>query len=68
MAEVRAETPEDVHPVLMETADYWLSLGLAIGTEHPEMATRLLRLIETEEPELVELSADAQHFLAEALA
>jgi hypothetical protein len=67
MAEVRAETPEDVHAVVMETADYWLSLGLAIGTEHPQMASRLLRLIETEEPELLELSADAQHFVAEAL-
>lgn len=67
MAEVRAETSEDLHPLLMETADYWLSLGLAIGTEHPEMASRLLRLIETEEPELVELNADAQHFVAEAL-
>jgi hypothetical protein len=67
MAEVRAKTPEDVHAVLMETADYWLSLGLAIGTEQPEMANRLLRLIETEEPELLELSADAQHFVAEAL-
>ena len=67
MAEVRAETPEDIHAVLMETADYWLSLGLAIGTEQPEMASRLLRLIETEEPELVELNADAQHFVAEAL-
>jgi hypothetical protein len=68
MENVRAETAEDLHPVLMETADYWLSLGLAIGTEHPEMAMRLLRLVETEEPELVELSVDAQHFLAEALA
>jgi hypothetical protein len=67
MAGVRAETPEDVHAMLMETADYWLSLGLAIGTEQPEMANRLLRLIETEEPELLELSADAQHFVAEAL-
>jgi hypothetical protein len=67
MDEVRAETPEEVHVVLMETADYWLSLGLAIGTEHPEMATRLLRLIETEESELVELATDAQHFVAEAL-
>ena len=67
MEDVRAETAEDLHPVLMETADYWLSLGLAIGTEHPEMAMRLLRLIETEEPELVELSADAQQFVAEAL-
>jgi hypothetical protein len=67
MAEVRAETPENVHAVLMETADYWLSLGLAIGTEQPETARRLLRLIETEQPELVELSADAQQFVTEAL-
>ena len=67
MAEVRAETPEEVHAVLMETADYWLSLGLAIGTEQPETARRLLRLIETEEPELLELTADAEHFVAEAL-
>jgi hypothetical protein len=67
MAEVRAETPEEVHAVLMETADYWLSLGLAIGKEQPEAAERLLRLIETEEAALVELSADAQHFVAEAL-
>ena len=67
MEDVRAETAEDVHAVLMETADYWLSLGLAIGTEHPAMASRLLRLIETEEPELVALNADAQHFVAEAL-
>ena len=67
MAEVRAETPDGVHAVLMETADYWLSLGLAIGTEQPEEARRLLRLIETEEPELLELTADAQHFVAEAL-
>jgi hypothetical protein len=51
----------------METADYWLSLGLAIGTEQPETARRLLRLIETEEPELLELTADAEHFVAEAL-
>jgi hypothetical protein len=53
--------------VLMETADYWLSLGLAIGAERPEAATRLLHLIEAEEPERAELTADAQHFVAEAL-
>jgi len=67
MAEVRAETSDEVHAVLMETADYWLSLGLAIGTEQPEAAQRLLRLIETKEPELLELTVDAQHFVAEAL-
>jgi hypothetical protein len=67
MADVRAETPDDVHPVLMETADYWLSLGLAISTAQPEAAARLLQLIETEEPERAELTADAEHFVAEAL-
>ena len=67
MEDVRAETPEDLHPMLLETADYWLSLGLAIGTEQPEMASRLLHLIETEESERVELTVDAQHFVAEAL-
>ncbi len=68
MAEVRAETSEDVHPLLMETADYWLSMGLAIGTAHPEAAHRLLRLIEAEEPERAELGTDAEQFIAEALA
>jgi hypothetical protein len=67
MTEVRAETSEDLHPLLMETADYWLSLGLAIGTEQPEAAGRLLRLIESEEPGRAELTADAQHFVTEAL-
>lgn len=67
MTEVREETPEDVHPVLMETADYWLSLGLAIGTSQPEAAARLLRVIDTEESEPAELTADAEHFINEAL-
>ena len=31
MREVLAESPEDLHGLLLETADYWLSLGLAIG-------------------------------------
>jgi hypothetical protein len=67
MEDVRAETAEEVHPVLLETADYWLSLGLAIGTEQPEAAARLLRLIEADEPERAELTEDAQYFIGEAL-
>ncbi len=67
MADVRAETAEAIHPILMETADYWLSLGLAIGTGHPEAAARLLRLIEAEEPERAELATDAEQFVTEAL-
>ena len=67
MADVREETPEDVHTLLMETADYWLSLGLAIGATQPEAASRLLQLIESDERERDELTADAEHFIAEAL-
>ncbi len=51
MAKVRAETPDRLHAVLMESADHRLSLGLAISAAHPEAVTRLLHLIETEKPE-----------------
>jgi hypothetical protein len=54
-------------PLLMETADYWLSIGLAVGTGHPEAAARLLHLMEAEEPEQVELTADAEQFVTEVL-
>jgi hypothetical protein len=67
MSEVRAQAPEDLQPVLMETADYWLSLGLAIGISRPDAAARLLRVIEAEEPERVELASDAEDFLSRAL-
>lgn len=56
-----------IKSVLVETADYWLSVGLAIGTAQPDAATRLLRLMESEKPGRVELTEDAQHFVAEAL-
>ena len=63
MAEVRTEASEDLHPLLMETADYWLSMGLVIGTADPDAAQRLLRLIEAEEPERAELGTDAKQFM-----
>jgi hypothetical protein len=31
MSEVLDETPEQIHSNLLETADYWLSLGLVLG-------------------------------------
>ena len=67
MAEVRAETPEELHPLLLETADYWLSLGLAVGVQDPEAAARLLRVIEAVGAEREELAVDARHFVAEVL-
>lgn len=68
MDAVLGETPADLHPLLLETADYWLSLGLAIGRSNPDAAGRLLDVIEAEEPERTELDDDAAQFAADALA
>ena len=68
MAEVLTEFPEDVRPDALETADYWLSLGLTIGLERPHQARRLLELIEAEEAERAALAEDAAAFIEEALA
>jgi hypothetical protein len=67
MAEVLDEFPEDVRPHALEVADYWLSLGLAIGLERPHQARRLLELIEADESERVALAEDAAAFVEEAL-
>ncbi len=68
MVEVLEELPDEVRPHALETADYWLSVGLAIGLEHPTQARRLLALIEAEESERADLVRDAAAFLEEALA
>lgn len=68
MQEVLAETPSELHSMLLETADYWLSLGLSIGTTDPDGAARLLAVIESEEPERAELADDAAQFVNDALA
>ena len=68
MAETLDELPEDVRPLALETADYWLSVGLTLGLERPHQARRLLELIETEEAERAELVVDAATFVDEALA
>ena len=68
MAEVLEELPEDVRPHALETADYWISVGLTIGLERPHQARRLLELIEAEETERAALAEDAAAFLDEALA
>ena len=68
MQEVLSETPAELHSMLLETADYWLSLGLAIASVNPDDAKRLLAVIESEEPEIAELADDAAQFVSEALA
>jgi hypothetical protein len=67
MAEVLEELPDEARPHALETADYWLSVGLVIGIERPTEASRLLELIEADETERAALSGDGTTFLAEAL-
>lgn len=62
MAEVLNETDPASHPLLLETADYWLALGLTIGVERSEEAAQLLELIEAHEESRVELARDAGEF------
>jgi hypothetical protein len=67
MAEVLDEIPEAVRPHVLETADYWLSVGLTIGLERPHQARRLLELIEVEQTERAALIEDATSFIDDAL-
>ena len=60
MSGVLAEVPEDHHPKFLETADFWLALGLATGLEQPDQAKRLLELMEPDEAARAEISLDAQ--------
>jgi hypothetical protein len=53
MRELLEESPEEVHGLLLETADYWLSLGLVIGLRSPGDAESLLALIQRPDAEEV---------------
>jgi hypothetical protein len=68
MAEVLDEIPEEFRPHVLETADYWLSVGLQLGLERPHQARALLATIEADELERAELAQDAASFIEEALA
>jgi hypothetical protein len=67
MAEVLEEIPEEFRSHVLETADYWISVGLTIGLERPHQARRLLELIEATESERASLAEDAATFIEEAL-
>jgi hypothetical protein len=68
MREVLAESSEDMHGLLLETADYWLSLGLVIGLRKPADAELLLRLIQQDHiEESGELENDGATLCAEVL-
>jgi hypothetical protein len=68
MSEVLAETPDDIHANLLETADYWLSLGLVIGLRDPVQAQQLLQVIEAHEAERGELERDATGLIGQVFA
>jgi hypothetical protein len=59
MSEVLQETPEEMHANLLETADYWLSLGLVLGLRDSGQAKQLLDVIEAEHEERGQLDRDA---------
>jgi hypothetical protein len=65
MNEVLNETPEQTHANLLETADYWLSLGLVLGLRQPAHAQQLLEVIEAHEAEHGELERDALGLIGE---
>jgi hypothetical protein len=67
MVEVLDEIPDDLRAHVLETADYWLSVGLTIGLERPHQARRLLEIIEAEEIERAALVEDATAFIEKAL-
>ncbi|MFI5259283.1 MAG: hypothetical protein ACHQ01_06715 [Candidatus Limnocylindrales bacterium] len=67
MAELFDEFPESARPHAVEVANFWLSLGIAIGLEHGSEAQQLLGLIEANGEKMAELSHDARAFLEEAL-
>lgn len=67
MRELLTEVDEQTHSLLLETADYWLSVGLSIGLRDPAAAGRLAAVIESVEAERLKLDEDALAFCGEAL-
>jgi hypothetical protein len=68
MSDLLVAIPEEQHALILETADFWLGLGLVIGLKRPQDAGRLVAVIETDERERLELETDAADFCARALA
>jgi len=67
MREVLDEADDRHHDLLLETADFWLALGLVIGLERPVEAERLLGVAQGGADERAELLSDADDLLSEAI-
>jgi len=64
MRDVIEEADERHRELLLETADFWLGLGLVMGLRRPDEAVTLLGVMEAHADEHAELLADADDLLA----
>ena len=64
MQEVLEEADERHRELLLETADYWLAVGLAAGLHRPDEARTLLRVVCPDDEERAELETDVTDLLA----
>ena len=67
MSGVLEEADEADRELLLETADFWLSLGLTIGLERREEAEELIAMLQGTAKERAELILDADALLDEAV-
>jgi len=67
MLEVLQEAGDELHPLLLETADFWRSFGLAIGVDRPGDAGALLELITEHDADRDLLTTDGETFCREVL-
>lgn len=67
MNDVIAEVDEEDRPLVLETAAYWLALGVAAAIDRPTDSQRLLDIIEPGGADRDELLSDARAFLDEAV-
>ena len=67
MSEVLEEVDEKDRELVLETADFWLSLGLTIGLERPDEAEKLIAVLQGTPEERGELRSDADALLDEAV-
>ena len=67
MLEVLEEADDSHRELLLETADYWLGVGITIGLRRPDQAHTLLGVIHGGDDEGGELLSDADELLSMAL-
>jgi len=67
MRDVLEEADDRHRELILEVADFWLTLGVVLGLERPAQARRLLEVVENDAADRKELLADADDLLEAAL-